>query len=293
MNRGGCCKALINYTRDNKMQKLKLNAHEKEVIVLKAVQELIDEMVNCDVFELTSSDSGYEIQFKSPLHQKFFNIILVDFLSCPDKGILGEKRSYLSALKEICSLPNFEQNNSIDGLKNSTNVFSGWLDDKCKAKLWLPSIGKETDLSIKIVDFIKICGNISKHNFARLFHNIGKLRSIFEEDSEAINLNDDEALIVIGDFYEKFHDDIFNYHSSVIAEFLNNIWWGIYDYLLPEYKKSHVCEIEDGLDVNSYTYPAEIQNSFAKECYWELMSSIHFRSHMKKFEVTKYLKKIC
>ena len=276
------------------MQKLKLNAHEREVVVLRAVQELIDEMVSCDVFELTASGSGYEIRFKSSVYQKLLNIILADILTCPDKGILGKKSSYLSALKEICSSPNFEQNNSVNSLKNSTNEFSGWLDGECKVKnVWLSSIGKETDLSIKIVDFIKICGNISKHNFTRLFREVGKLQSIFKRDLEAINLNDDEALIIIGDFYEKFHDDIFNYHSSVIVEFLNNIWWGIYDYLLPEYKKSNVCKIEDGLSVNSYTYPAEIQNGFAKECYWELMSSIHSRSHMKKFQVTKYLKKTC
>src|SRR5215218_1142153 len=44
-----------------------------------------------------------------------------------------------------------------------------------------------------------------------------------------------DALLALADFYEKFHTDILNYHASTIAEFLNNIRWGIYEYLQPEF----------------------------------------------------------
>ncbi len=49
-------------------------------------------------------------------------------------------------------------------------------------------------------------------------------------------------MLALGDFYERFHTDILNYHSSTIAEFLNNIRWGIYEYLQPEFRRSIVWE---------------------------------------------------
>ncbi len=73
---------------------------EKEIIFLKAVQELIDEMVNYEVLDLIGEDPDSEIRFKSPTHQRFFNIILVDFLSLSDKKVVGEQLSYLEAVKK-------------------------------------------------------------------------------------------------------------------------------------------------------------------------------------------------
>ena len=89
---------------------------EKEIIFLKAVQELIDEMVNYEVLEVTGNDPGSEIRFKSLIHQRFFNIILVDFLSQSDKNVMGEKLSYLVAVRKICENPNFNVTGSIDSL---------------------------------------------------------------------------------------------------------------------------------------------------------------------------------
>lgn len=268
---------------------MKFNTIEREVIFLKAVKELIDEMVNFEIGEVIGSDPHSQFQFRTMTHQKFFNIILVDFLSCSDKKVLGEQSSYLSALKSICNSPKFEQNNSISNLSKSVTEFSDWLEKEVIVeKIWFPSIDLETDLSIKRVEFIKICGNISKHNFSRLSGVVKELKAIFERNG--ITLDDDGALVIIEEFYAWFHDDIFSYHSSAIAEFLNNIRWGIYEYLQPEFQQSIVYETQEHPRKYHYTYPAKVKKGFAKTCYWELMNDIRSRPYMNKFQVTEYLK---
>lgn len=251
-----------------------LNNIEKEVIFLKSIKDFVDEMVNSEIMILLGDELNSEIRFNSITHQKFFNIILLDFLSCSDKNILGEKLSYLWALEKICENPNFNEDNSINNLDISTKEFIEWLEKEVIIeKIWLPSINLELDLSIKRIEFIKICGNISKHNFTRLSGVLNDLIKIFLKNK--FTISEEEALLILNEFYELFHDSILEYHSSIIAEFLNNIRWGIYEYLQDKYKKS---------------IPKEIKNIFAKKCYYELMSYIRLKPHMKKFQVTKNLK---
>jgi hypothetical protein len=64
------------------------------------------------------------------------------------------------------------------------------------------------------------------------------LREILSRSNVSVDL--DEAMLALEDFYRWFHDDILNYHASAIAEFLNNIRWGIYEYLQPEFHRSIV-----------------------------------------------------
>ena len=104
-----------------------------------------------------------------------------------------------------------------------------------------------------------------------------------------ITVDINEALLALAEFHERFHTDILNYHSSTIAEFLNNIRWGIYDYLQPEFNKSIVWEGGDPPKYH-YTHPKEIQSEFAKACYWDLMNEVRSKPYMRRFKVTKYLK---
>ena len=262
---------------------------EKEIIFLKAITELIDNMVNREVIVLFHDDPDSEIRFNSMTHQKYFNIMLLDFLSCSDKNILGEQTSYLGALQTICQSPSFNINSSIGNLTVSTKEFVEWLQKEVIVeKIWLPSIDLETNLIIKRVDFIKICGNISKHNFSRLSGVVRELMEIFKRNNHI--LEKEEALLILEEFYEWFHTNIFNYHSSAIAEFLNNIRWGIYEYLRPEFKQSIVYENDEHPRRYRYTYPKEVNNKFAQNCYWELMNEIRSKPYIEKFQVTHYLK---
>jgi hypothetical protein len=267
---------------------MKFTPIEKEVIILKAVKELIDSMVNFEVFNLLGDDPHSSIGFRTMTHQKYFNIILLDFLSCFSGKYFSEKQSYLEAIKAIYQLPNFNKNNSIKNLKISTEEFIIWLEQKVQVKTWLPSIDTETSLSIKRIEFIRICGNISKHNFTRLSGVAEELISILKRN--AISISFEDSLLILNDFYKKYQFDIFNYHSSTIAEFLNNIRWGIYKYLFPEFCQSIVYEGVKHPKKYHYTYPKEIENNLAKNCYWDLMNEVRSKPYMRKFKVTRYLK---
>ena len=267
---------------------MKFTATEKEVIILKAVIELIDSMVNFEVFNLYGDDPHSEIGFRTMTHQKYFNIILVDFLSCFDEKILGKKQSYLDAIRTICQSPNFNKSSSTENLKKSTEEFIIWLEQEVQVKIELPSIDNKTSLLIKRIEFIKICGNISKHNFTRLSRVAKELISILKRNT--INVSFEDSLLYLDYFYERYHTDIFGYHSSTIAEFPNNIRWAIYEYLFPEFCQSIVYEGIKYPEKYHYTYPKDIKNNFTRNCYWDLMNTVRSKPYVRKFKVTRYLK---
>ncbi len=266
---------------------IKSSGIEQEVIILKAAIELIDSMVNFELMSLERNDPHSNIAFKSITHQRFFNIILVDFLSCTDKKGPIKQTSYIGGLTEIVNNPYFDENNSVNDLKVATQEFKDWIEQKVEVDVWLPSIGKDTKLDISRFNFLKMAGDISKHNYLRAIGVAEELKEILSKSGITVDIN--EALLAFAEFYERFHTDILNYHSSTIAEFLNNIRWGIYDYLRPEFNKSIVREGGDPPKYH-YIYPKEIQSEFAKACYWDLMNEVRSKPYMKKFKVTKWLK---
>jgi len=264
-----------------------MNNIEQEVIILKAVKELIDSMVNFELMSLEGNDPDSNISFKSMTHQMFFNIILVDFLSCTDKKGPIKQTSYLGGLRVISDSPSFDQGDSIIDLKIATQEFKDWLEKEVEVDIWLPSIDKETKLSVTRFNFLKMTGDISKHNYLRAVDVAEELKNILAKSGVDVGI--EEALLALSEFYERFHTDILGYHSSTIAEFLNNIRWGIYYYLQPKFKKSIVWESREPPKYR-YTYPKDLNSEFAKACYWELMNEVRSEPYMRKFKVTKWLK---
>lgn len=260
---------------------------EEEVILLKAIKELIDSMVNFEVLDLYGNDPDSNIMFNTITHQKYFNIILVDFLSRTDKKGFIKQTSYLGALKKFSETPNFNVNNSIETLRKTTHEFVDWLEQQVEVTAWLPSIDTETTLKLTRLTFLKMCGDISKHNYLRAIGVAEELKEILSKSGVTIEL--DGALLALADFYERFHTDILNYHASTIAEFLNNIRWGIYEYLQPEFRSSIVWESTTP-PMYRYTYPDGIATKFAQECYWELMNEVRTPPNVRRFQVTKWLK---
>jgi len=56
-----------------------LNKTEEEVVLLKAVKEMIDSIVNFEVLDVTGVDPNSNIFFHSATHQRFFNIVWSTF----------------------------------------------------------------------------------------------------------------------------------------------------------------------------------------------------------------------
>jgi hypothetical protein len=260
---------------------------EKEVIYLKAIAEIIDAMTTYEVFDLLGEVSNSEVSFRTMTHQRYFNIILGDFLSPSDDRVFGKGQLYLDALLMICEKPSFDEGGSIKSLALAAKEFSDWLEHKIETQIWIPSINKNAKLSVKRSEFIKICGNISKHNFSRLGRVGQELSRIFERN--CIDTDIHGALLALYDFYEHFHVNILNYHGSTITEFLNNIRWGIREYLQPEFSRSIVYTGGNPLDYR-YTYPEGVVNEFAKTCYWDLMNTVRSDPPVNKFVASQTLK---
>ena len=132
-----------------------------------------------------------------------------------------------------------------------------------------------------------MCGNISKHNFLRLISVAEELREVLSRSGISVGL--DEAMLTLDDFYRWFHDDILNYHASTIVEFLNNIRWGIYEYLQPEFQRSIVWESREPPKYH-YIYPAGVTSTLAQSYYWDLMNEVRSLPYVRRFQVTKWLK---
>jgi hypothetical protein len=264
---------------------------EKEVIYLKAVNESIDSMVNYEILQLSEGKGGSQAIFRTAVHQRLFNIILVDFLSKPGREFTGKRNSCLDALDDVCAKPAFNRGNSVKSLRHAVKAFKIWLEREIKVKkVWLPSIKLETTVRIQRQQFIKICGDISKHNFSRLSRRVDDLKKILS--LSGVQLSDEDGLLVIDDFYEKFHTDLFSYHGSHIVELLNDIRWGIHEYLQPEFK--HSIKYHEGSPPRySYTYPSGVNTVFAKNCYWALMNEIRANPYVKQFKTHSVLKRRC
>ena len=266
---------------------MKLTDIEEEVVFLKAIKEIIDSMVNFAMLTLHGSELDSTILFKTSMHQRFFNIVLVDFLSRTDKKAPVKQSSYLGALRAISAHPRFDVDNSVAALRDATCAFVNWLEQEVTVDVWLPSIDTQASIQISRLNFLKMCGDISKHNFLRSVGVAEELQQMLVAGGASVELED--AMLALDDFYERFHTDILNYHSSTIAEFLNNIRWGIYEYLQPEFRRSIVWE-ESNPRKYRYTYPVGIENHFAKQCYWDLMNEVLQPPYVRRFQVTKWLK---
>ncbi|WP_051953593.1 hypothetical protein [Methylocapsa aurea] len=269
---------------------------ECEVIILKAVTDLIDDMVNYEIFRKFSSTSDMSLVFKTPTHQRLFNVLLIDMLSKPKNDHLGlpvfpadasgSAGTFLHYLRLIGQNPRLNVVGA--ALADPVEVFATWLDAECHVeKVWLGAINIETTIRVSRISFIKICGDIAKHSFPRMSVNARRIKKLLADNGHQIDI--EQAYLAMPDFYQWFHTNIFAYHSSAIGEFLNNIRWGIYDYLTPEFVRSYRKTEATSLSY-SFDYPNNCTSYLARAMYWELMNWSRSTPYMPRFEVMKYLK---
>lgn len=262
---------------------------KNEIILLNAITDIIDEMINKSLFTLVGKSPNCNILFHSSIHQKLFNILLVDFLSQTDIKAPIPKTSYLKGLKEIIEKPSFDSS-SIKLLKDSVRNFINWLKQEITVNIHLPTLEIETDITIIRISFLKMIGNISKHNYLRSMGVVKELNQYLSNSN--INISLEDTIFVLDDFYERFHNDILNYHSSTIVEHLNNIRWGIKEYLENQYKKSSFIEyLNSDFTITKYHYPKNLKSQFEIYSYNNLMNKTKKEPYIEKFKVTEILKK--
>ncbi|WP_248915954.1 hypothetical protein [Pseudomonas moorei] len=264
-----------------------MNKMEQEVVYLTAAIDLIRSMVNKAMFSVVGDGEHKNVWFESSTHRQLFSILLVDFLSPTDSMAPVPKKSYLAALSLVAEKPSFDVGGSAQYLREAVSTFRDWLRVDISVDAWLPSIDRQVVFRIPRYVVLKIDGDISKHNSLRSARVAAELQALLIKAGEPTELY--QAMLAQQDIYDIFHDDVCAYHASTIAEFLNSLWWGIQNYLEPEYKRSFTPP-ENDLPMYGFKPPTELQHPYAKTCYWNLMNQVQSGPIFNPFTVTKHLK---
>lgn len=255
---------------------------EFEVISLDVALTTINSMANWLVLELYGHDDAKELKFPTETHQKYFYVILLDFISEVNGLFTGADITCMDLLGRITARPQLEIDNSAKSLQAAHSAFKAWLATDVTVDV--ADLGQ---LTLSREEIIYIAGNISKHHFGRLTNVIKKLQRFL-----AVSTPEQNIMLALEQVYFRFNDDILSYHACTIAEHVNNIRWGIHEYLLPEYRRSY-REIEDAdLNVMRYDFdvPTEITTDLARSCYWDLMNSVRTKPYIPRFVANEVLK---
>jgi hypothetical protein len=136
-----------------------------------------------------------------------------------------------------------------------------------------------------------MCGDIAKHNLARLEKRVNDLRKLLQVVKPSVSEQD--AYLAVEGFFEWFQGNIFIYHSSQIAEFLNNIRWSIYEYLQPEFQRSWRRSDNSTTDFPAYEYcmPPDVTEPLAQAMYWNLMNRSRSQPFIPQFVIDENFKR--
>ncbi len=281
-----------------------MNDIEREAIILNSAWEMIDGMVNWAMFVKNDLARPTNLLFSTSQHSRLFVILLGDFLSeirafKGDPAPLGLKTApsnarpsdltFLFHLRQVCADPKL--GTSPGELAAAVETFADWLEcDFTAAGVNFHAIDVVADLRIARYRYIKMCGDIAKHNLARLSANVGHLRKSLAAAGHPVD--EQTACLAVENFFEWFHDDIFIYHSSHVAEFLNNIRWAIYEYLRPEFRRSwHLTDkATKDFPIYSYRVPVEIGEPVARAMYWDVMNRSRSEPYVRRFVVADSFK---
>ena len=151
-------------------------------------------------------------------------------------------------------------------LASSLKDFAEWLDGYAIVeKVWLPSIEREGTLRVQRMAYLKICGTISKHGFTRLGDVVRQIRSILADNGTEID--EGQSYLVIPEFQEWFQDNIFMASSTFVAWHLNEIRWGIHQYLSSEFQRAYTpTEVVQGMQMYKFDVPAAITDPLCERC---------------------------
>ncbi|MGB7100326.1 MAG: hypothetical protein WBD95_16395 [Xanthobacteraceae bacterium] len=282
-----------------------MNDIEQECIILNSVWQMIDDMVNWAMFVKHDRTEPTNMMFETSQHSRLFIILLGDFLSelrafkkrpiplglkPPPSSAQPSDLTFLYYLRQICVNPKL--GSQITDLQRCTESFAAWLEGEFVAPgVNLHAIDVVADLRVARYRYLKICGDIAKHNLARLATNVAHIRKLLEASGHPVSEQD--AYLAVENFFEWFHGDIFIYHSSQIAEFLNNTRWAIFDYLQPEYARSwHVVEdANPSFPLYAYRFPAGCNEAIARAMYWDLMNRVRGKPWLHRFLVHESFKR--
>ncbi len=246
-------------------------------------------MVNHGMMGFSGDAASVTILFKNPEAAKLFNVYLRDLLSMVDEHALKPRRSYIGALLEVCEYPSFSTKH-VDGLRKSVQFFKQWMDTVIQVDVYFSNLNMTRRIEISRKEYIKICGDISTHNITRLWQVVRRIKKLLFDSG--VDLDENSIAHTVQDFYVWFYDDIFMYHSSWLAQMLNDIRHDIFQYLRGEFERSYslLPTDETGLTKYCFDVPLAIKSDFGRHCYWELMNFVRGGLHTPRFVASNYAK---
>lgn len=281
-----------------------MNEVEQEAIILASAWDMIEGLVNWEMFVKTDNPEPSNLLFQRSANSHLFVILLADFLSeikafkgeaiplglaAVPSGARPSDLTFLFHLRRVCDGPTLGSNT--EELRRGVEAFAAWLEGEFTTRgVNLSDIDVVADVTICRLRYIRMCGDIAKHSLARLATNAKHLRKILASSGQKIS--EQQSYLALDGFYEWFHTDIFMYHSSQIAEFLNNIRWAIYRYLRPEFSRSYhlTGKVFADLKMWSYHVPEAVSDPLARAMYWSLMNRSLSPPYVPEFRIPDIFK---
>jgi len=239
-----------------------LSEPEREVIVLSSVMGIIDDMVNHAIFSFPGDDTTRQPFPETYTTRAYFALRLSDFLSQTDRNIGIAEVPYLRHLTQIVDNPSL---GDPTGLRASVKQFVDWLNEKKTfAKVWLPTLDIETSLTPSRLSWLKVAGNLQKHDVLRSSGTAEDIAKWLDEQGHSVGLM--EILGAFDDFRDWLTEDALGAYIPSLGFFLNELRWETFEYLRSYYQEHHVTEWDNGLQLHScmFTPDPRITAPFAR-----------------------------
>ena len=256
---------------------------EQEVIALDVICDCVGAIVNRDTLTIHGSGIGVEMQFSSRSAARLSSALIADLLEPMSPELVGKVESVPAVLARISADPQFDHSDSVGDLRTIERTFNEWLGTQITVSACVQDLDDPVQFTLSRQEFLTICGNISKHNRSRLTRIAGKLSVILSRVD--VGLDRLMVLRALDDLYERFLHEVFSHMTMPLMELLNNVRWGIQEYLEPEYLKALIQT--PGAMEYSYRIPTGIQHPLAQACYWNLLNSVRKRPICDRFEVRR------
>lgn len=270
--------------------KMLYSAAELEVIGLCVSLEAVGDIANHALLDVPRSiEPGAEIgvRYKSRDHQHLFLIRLLDFTKeGGDETLTGVKGSCLDVVRAACQTRSFDIDGSILALEQAAAELHRWLHSETTLRMWLPTLKLDARFTVTRIEFLYILGNHAKHNLARLTGISKYISKMLARNGYTVE--PDQIPLALDDFREHLQEDYFVYYGTWLAELINNVRWGMQDYLKPVFRRAYSAGVDQS---HSYIYPASIVHDTPRAWFWRLMDHVRTGPHIGRFVGSTYMKK--
>ena len=258
------------------------SAAELEAIGLCVCCEALDDIVNrglLEMIEVSQRPGECETRFHTRYHQLLFLIRLLDFAKeSGDSSLTGVKGSCIEVLGTAAIQRALHPAGDSAPLAAAVTNLRDWLEREREVKMWLPTLNIDAQIKLPCMDLLHIAGNQSKHNLSRLTGVCGRIATTLQKQNYAVSA--EMIPLALDEFHEHLVENFFCYYGTWLAELLNEVRWGIYSYLKPQFDWSYQKQ-GDGL--YSFRYPAEVQDDVVRQWYWRLMNIMRHEPIFKRF----------